>query len=156
MTTETLEQTVSTIDLQKDIEIAAPVEVVWASVLEELGPGSVMPDGTPFPMKLEAWPGGRLYRDLGNNTGHFWAHVQVIKPPPHPKPLLELSGPLFMSYPGLNFVQYRLTPEGNRTRLTLTHKAMGQIPPEVREGVKEGWGHGLKRIKEVAEKRKGR
>jgi hypothetical protein len=125
-------------------------------MLDEIGPGSVMPDGTPFPMKLEAWPGGRWFRDHGNNTGHFWGHVQVIKPPPHTKPLLELSGPMFMSYPGLNFVQYRLTPEGNKTRLTLTHKAMGQIPADVREGVNEGWGHGLRRIKELAEKRKGR
>ena len=27
----------------------------------------------PIPMILEAWPGGRWYRDLGDNNGHFWA-----------------------------------------------------------------------------------
>ena len=47
-------------------------------------------------MKIEPWPGGRWYRDLGNNTGHFWGHVQAIKPPA----LLEICGPLFMSLPG--------------------------------------------------------
>ena len=41
-------------------------------------------------MKIEPWPGGRWYRDLGNNAGHLWGHVQVIKPPT----LLEICGPL--------------------------------------------------------------
>ena len=48
-----------------------------------------------FPMVIEPWPGGRWYRDLGNNAGHLWGHVQVIKPPT----LLELCGPMFMSFP---------------------------------------------------------
>jgi hypothetical protein len=71
-----------------------------------------------MPMKIELWPGGRWYRDLGNNTGHLWAHVQVIKPPK----LLELCGPMFMSYPATNHVQYRLVEEAGKTRLTLTHR----------------------------------
>ena len=48
-----------------------------------------------MPMKIEPWPGGRWYRDLGNDNGHFWGHVQAIKQPT----LLEIYGPLFMSYP---------------------------------------------------------
>ena len=81
-------------------------------------------DGKPFPMKIEPWPGGRWYRDLGNNSGHFWGHVQVIKPPT----LLEITGPMPMSYPAINHLQYRLKAEGKRTRLTLHHRAMGLIP----------------------------
>jgi hypothetical protein len=154
MLTETAESTIQNIEIVKEVLIAAPVDIVFASVLEEMGPGSVMPDGTPFQMKLEPWPGGRLFRDLGNNTGHLWAHVQVIKPPPHPTPLLELCGPMFMSYPAINFVQYRLKPEGAGTRLVFTHKAFGQIPPDVREGVQKGWGHALNRIREVSERRR--
>jgi uncharacterized protein YndB with AHSA1/START domain len=98
--------------------------------------------------KLEAWPGGRWYRDLGNNTGHFWAHVQVIKPPT----LLELHGPMFMSYAAINFVQYRLKEEGRGTLLTLTHRALGDIAPEHREGVSMGWQHFLTQIKGRAER----
>jgi hypothetical protein len=147
-------EAIQTIDIRKEVLIEAPVDVAFQAVLEELGPGGVMPDGTPFPMKIEAWPGGRWFRDLGNNSGHLWGHVQVIKPPPHPQPLLELSGPMFMSYPGLNFVQYRLVPEGSGTRLKLTHRAMGLIPTDHMEGVHEGWEHGIKRIKQLAEQRK--
>ena len=46
-------------------------------------------------MKIELWPGGSWYRDLGDGNGHFWGNVQAIKRPT----LLEITGPLFMSYP---------------------------------------------------------
>ena len=141
-----------TIDIVKEIEIAAPIEIAFEAVLEEMGPGGQMPDGTPFPKKLEAWPGGRWYRDLGNNTGHFWGHVQVIKPPT----LLEICGPMFMSYPAASHLQYRLTAEGKITRLKLTHRAFGQIPTQHQEGVKMGWEYGIQRIRQIAENSKAK
>src|SRR5215470_4368193 len=67
--------------IQKEIDINAPARVAFDALLEQLGPGGDRPDGTTMPMKLEPWPGGRWYRDLGNNAGHFWGVVQVIKPP---------------------------------------------------------------------------
>lgn len=149
MTTLMADREIKTLDIVQEISIGAPADIAFAALLEELGPGSVMPDGKPFPMKIEAWPGGRWFRDLGDNTGHFWGHVQVIKPPT----LLELRGPMFMSYPSQNFVQYRLTPTGNKTVLKLTHQAFGWIPQDVLEGVNMGWQHGLKRVREIAERR---
>ena len=146
------EQTVQTLDIRQEQSIDAPIEVVFQAMLDELGPESQMPDGKPLPMKLEAWPGGRWYRDLGNNAGNFWGHVQVIKPPT----LLELCGPIPMSYPAVNHLQYRLTAEGDRTRLRFAHRAMGLIPKEHRDGMPEGWEFGLKRIREIAESRRNR
>jgi len=144
--------TVQTLEIRKDTVINASPEVVFASILEEMGPGSEMPDGKPFPMKLEPWVGGRWFRDLGETGGyaygHLWGHVQVIKAPT----LLELAGPMPMSFPALNHVQYRLKPEGNGTRLTLVHRAMGLIPQDYRNGMPDGWEHGIKRIKLVAER----
>ncbi len=143
------EEAIHTLNISQETQIAAPIEVAFEAVLEELGPGGEMPDGKPFPMTIEPWPGGRWYRDLGNNSGHLWGHVQVIKPPA----LLEICGPLFMSYPAVNFLQYRLTADGSGTRLKLTHRALGLITAEHREGVVEGWGHSLKRICELADRR---
>jgi hypothetical protein len=148
-------EAIRTLDIRKEALIAAPAEIAFQAVLEEMGPGGEMPDGTPYPMKIEPWPGGRWFRDLGSNTGHLWGHVQVIKPPPHPSPLLELCGPMFMSFPAINFVQYRLTPEGGSTRLKLTHRAMGLIPAEFMDGVQDGWAHKLSRIKLIAERKPG-
>jgi hypothetical protein len=138
--------------IQKEINIDAPPDVVFESILDQLGPGSEMPGGQPFPMVLEARPGGRWYRDLGNNSGHFWGHVQVIKPPT----LLEISGPLFMSYAAISHVQYRLAAQGRGTLLKFTHRAMGEITSEHRDGVSQGWGYGLERIRKLAEGRKGK
>src|ERR1700760_3378064 len=127
-----------TLHVVKEVQIAAPADIVFETILEPHGPMKDMN------MKLEAWVGGRWFRDLGNNSGHLWGHVQVIKPPG----LLELCGPMFMSFPGVNHVQYRLTAEGKATRLKLTHQAMGPIPEEIRENVGSGWEHGLRRIAE--------
>jgi hypothetical protein len=137
---------VQTFNFSKAIDIDAPVEVTFEAVLAEVGPESQMPGGKPFPFKLEPWPGGRWYRDLGNNAGHLWGHVQVIKPPT----LLELCGPMFASYPATNHLQYRLTAQGNRTRLQVTHRAFGFMPKGFVEGAEEGWEYGLKRVAEIA------
>lgn len=154
MQLETHNDEVRTLDIRQNILIAAPIEITFAAVLAELGPGSVMPDGKPFPMKLEPWPGGRWFRDLGetggHKYGHLWGHVQVIKAPT----LLELAGPMPMSFPALNHVQYRLTPEGAGTRLALVHRAMGLIPADLREGMPAGWAHGMNRIKQLAEQKR--
>jgi len=139
-------ETIRTLNIVRDVEIAAPIEIVFEATLAELGPEGQMPDGTAFPMKIEPWPGGRWYRDLGNNSGHFWGHVQVIKPPK----LLEITGPMFMSYPAVSHLEYRLTPEGNGTRLKICHRALGLITADHLEGVSMGWEHGLKRIREIA------
>lgn len=150
-------ETVQTLDIRQDILINASPEIAFEALLEELGPGSVMPDGKPFPMKIEPWVGGRWYRDLGeaggHKCGHLWGHVQVIKAPT----LLELVGPMPMSFPAINHVQYRLTAEGAGTRLALIHRAMGAFPADLhsqlRGGMPDGWAHGLKRAKDAAEEK---
>jgi uncharacterized protein YndB with AHSA1/START domain len=140
---------VETMEIRREIVIDAPPEVCFDALLDELGPECQVQEGKPMPMKLEAWPGGRWYRDLGNNAGHFWGHVQVIKPPA----LIELCGPMPMSYPAVNHLQYRLRAEGGRTRVMLLHRAMGLIPPEQRDGMPAGWEHTLKRVRELADRR---
>jgi uncharacterized protein YndB with AHSA1/START domain len=150
MTTDTGgRQAIETVEIRREIEIAAPIDVAFEAVLDELGPECQMLSGKPNPMKIEPWPGGRWYRDLGNNAGHLWGHVQVIKPPT----LLEICGPLMMSYPAANHVQYRLTAEGNGTRLVFLHRGMGLILPEHRDGMPEGWKFWLERIRELAERK---
>jgi hypothetical protein len=154
MITSASEQSIHTLEIARDVEIAAPIAIAFETLLEHLGPLHETGPDYPLPMKLEPWPGGRWYRDLGNNTGHLWGHVQVIKPPK----LLEIWGPLFMSYPAISHLQYRLTEDGEVTRLQLIHSAIGRISLEHREAWTEGmepWTHTLVRIREAAERRKG-
>ncbi len=149
MTTATqTHPSVETFEVKKVTEIAAPIEIAFEAMLEEIGPEAQMGNGTAMPASSwKAWPGGRWYRDLGNNTGHLWGHVQVIKPPN----LLEVCGPMMMSYPAVNFLQYRFTAQGNQTRLKFIHRGMGLITPEHREGMPKGWAHWMDRIRGRAE-----
>jgi uncharacterized protein YndB with AHSA1/START domain len=100
-----------------------------------------------MPMKLEAWPGGRWYRDLGGNNGHFWGVVQAIKRPT----LLEITGPLFMSYPVVSNVQYRLSEKDGGTLLTFNHTALGLILEDHRRGVSKGWSFIHEAVRKRAE-----
>jgi hypothetical protein len=45
-----------------------------------------------------------------------------------------------------------LRAEGQGTRITLTHRAFGTIPPDVFEGAGAGWAHILERIRAIAER----
>src|SRR5260370_30574986 len=89
-----------TLNITEEIHVRASLDATFAALLEQLGPHNEVADDKPLPMKVEPWPGGRWYRDLGDNNGHFWGHVQAIKRPT----LLEISGPLFMSYPAVSNV----------------------------------------------------
>jgi uncharacterized protein YndB with AHSA1/START domain len=150
--TASTEQEIRTFEIVKEEAIAASIDIVFETLLEQLGPFNQTPDGASLAMKIEPWPGGRWYRDLGNNTGHFWGHVQAIKPPA----LLEICGPLFMSLPAISNVQYRLTEENGLTRLKFVHRAMGPIPRDFTDGprsVDTGWTDMLERIRKIAEGR---
>lgn len=137
-----------TLKITEEIRVCAPLETTFAALLEQLGPGNEHPDGTPMPFKLEAWPGGRWFRDLGNGNGHFWANVQAIKR----NALLELSGPLFMSFPVANNVQYRLTEEAGETVIRFCHWGFGLFPEGIRDNLNKGWGYIHEQVRMNAEK----
>jgi uncharacterized protein YndB with AHSA1/START domain len=137
-----------TLMITKEIHVKASLETTFAAILEQIGPESDTPEGNKMPMKIEPWPGGRWYRDLGDNNGHFWGHVQAIKRPT----LLEISGPLFMSYGVASNLQYRLSEHNGGTLIKFHHKAFGMIQDEHRKGVSTGWTNMNERVKARAEK----
>ena len=148
MTTTLSEIESLSLTVNQEIRGNASLEVTFEALLEQLGPGNEMSNGTPMPMKLEAWPGGRWFRDLGDGNGHYWGTVQAIK---HPT-LLEFSGPLFMSQPVANNVQYRLSEENGVTVIKFRHLGFGLIQEEHRKGVTGGWGHMNELVRKRAER----
>lgn len=136
--------------ITEEIHVKAPLETTFQALLEELGPGLTGGNGEPMQMKIEAWPGGRWYRDLGNGNGHCWGIVQSIKRPT----LLEFCGPLMMSGAVANNVQYRLSEEPGGTLITFHHHGFGAIPERFRTGMPEGWRSIHARAKERAERKK--
>jgi uncharacterized protein YndB with AHSA1/START domain len=145
-TTQTIED--MTLTIEQEIRVNAPLDITFTALLEQIGANNETHEGKPMPMVIEAWPGGRWYRDLGGDNGHHWGNVQAIKRPT----LLEVSGPLFMSYPVANNVQYRLSEEAGVTTIKFRHVGFGLIPDDHKKGVSVGWGHILEQIRKRAEK----
>jgi uncharacterized protein YndB with AHSA1/START domain len=138
-----------TLNINQEVHVNAPLEVTFDALLEQMGPRNQIDDGTLMPMKIEPWPGGRWYRDLGDNNGHLWGHVQAIKRPT----LLEICGPLFASYPFVSNVQYRLKLVSGGTLIVFHHIALGFLQDDHRGGVGRGWASILDRVRKDAESR---
>lgn len=137
------------LNITEEIQVRASLDATFAALLEEIGPFNQGHQGAPMPMTLEPWPGGRWFRDLGDGNGHLWGHVQAIKRPT----LLEIAGPLMMSFAVASNVQYRLKEVDGGTLITLRHTALGLFPPDgYREALGRGWTMIFDRLRRRAEK----
>jgi Activator of Hsp90 ATPase homolog 1-like protein len=144
-TDQTLENL--TLTINQEIHVQASLDTTFAALLEQLGPGNETTDGKSLSMKIEPWPGGRWYRDLGDGNGHFWANVKAIVRPT----LLEFVGPLFASFPFVSNVQYRLTEVDGGTLIAFRHTALGFVPEEQKAGMNKGWSSMHDRVRRHAE-----
>ena len=137
-----------TLDLIQTVDLNANTDDAFKALLHRFGKGNHTPSGEPLNLEIEPFAGGRWFRDRGNGIQHLWGHVQVIKPPT----LIELSGPMFMSYPALNHIEIKLEEAGGGTKVTLRHRAIGMISKEHREGITTGWAYMLEGLKSDCEK----
>ena len=136
------------LDITEEIHVRSSLTATFAALLEEMGPSNVGHNNAPMPMTLEPWPGGRWFRDLGGNNGHLWGHVQAIKQPT----LLEIAGPLMMSFAVASNLQYRLKEIDGGTLITLRHTALGLFPDGYREALSQGWPNLFDRVRRRVEK----
>jgi hypothetical protein len=137
-----------TLDLVQTVDLNANLNDAFKALLHRFGKGNHTPNGESLNLEIEPFAGGRWFRDRGQGIQHLWGHVQVIKPPV----LLELSGPMFMSYPALNHIEIKLEEAGSGTKVTLRHRAIGMISKEHREGITTGWDYMLEGLKADCEK----
>jgi uncharacterized protein YndB with AHSA1/START domain len=136
------------LNITEEVRVRSSITATFAALLEEMGPSNQGQNSTPMPMTLEPWPGGRWFRDLGDNQGHFWGHVQAIKPPA----LLEITGPMMMSFAVASNLQYRLKEIEGGTVITLRHTALGLFPDGYRDALSQGWSLLFGRLKRRLEK----
>jgi Activator of Hsp90 ATPase homolog 1-like protein len=135
------------LEVEQHVDVKATPEKAFAAVLHRLGKGNTNLENQSLQLQLEEKPGGRWYRDRGDGVGHLWGFVQVIKAPS----LLELSGPMFMSYPVTNHVEVKIEEAPGGSRVSLRHRAIGMIDPEHRKNVGRGWNHMLTSVKKDCE-----
>jgi uncharacterized protein YndB with AHSA1/START domain len=138
--------------IEQTVEIKAAPEKVFEGVIHHLCNMEGEPGKPSLQLKLERKPGGRWYRDLGNDSGHLWGFVQSIKPPV----LLELWGPMMISNPVAVHLIARLAPTASGTKLTFKNEVFGPLPEEYKEhmgkGMEEGWTKMLESLKRDLER----
>lgn len=145
MTTST--STVDTFTITEEILVHASKEDTFDSIITQLGEENQTPDGKSLSMKIEAHPGGRWYRDLGDGNGHLWGFVQSIKR----GALLEFCGPLFMSTGATSNLTYRLSEKDGATLISFRHTVVGPFSDDQRGGTQNGWAYMNSNIKRAAE-----
>ena len=133
--------------IEQELEIRASPEKVFEGLIKHLCDMEGEPGKPRLTLKLERKPGGRWYRDLGSDSGHLWGFVQSIKPPQ----LLEIFGPLMLSYPVVCHLIVRLSAVGGATRLVFKNEILGPVPDEFRDGMGDGWGQMLDAMKRDVE-----
>jgi uncharacterized protein YndB with AHSA1/START domain len=138
-----------TLNIDQTIEIKAAPGDVFEGLIVRMCELEGEEGRPPLKLKLERWPGGRWFRDLDGGNGHLWGFVQAIKPPT----LIELFGPMFMSYPVAGHLMVRLTQIPGGTKVAFQNQVFGPIPAEMRDGdMAEGWADMLKRLKSDVER----
>lgn len=133
--------------IEQVLEIKAAPEKVFEGLIKHLCDMEGEPGKPRLRLKLERKPGGRWYRDLGSDSGHLWGFVQSIKAPT----LLEIFGPLMLSYPVAAHMIMRLSPIEGGTKLVFKNEILGPVPDEFRDGMGEGWGQMLDAMKRDVE-----
>jgi len=124
------------LNIEQTIEIKAAPEKVFEGLIKRLCDMEGEPGKPRLKLKLERKPGGRWYRDLGNDSGHLWGFVQSIKPPT----LLEIFGPLMISNPVNCHLIVRLTPMPSGTKVVFKNEVFGPIHDQYKDEMKEGMG----------------
>ena len=147
MTTTAPASEAQTFTITEEILVRASLEQTFDSLISNMGRLNQTPDGKPLPMMIEAYPGGRWFRDLGGDNGHLWGFVQSIKRPT----LLEVWGPLFMSTAATSNLLYRLTKTPDGTLMKFTHTLVGPFPEEHRSQLATGWSALHARVRKAAE-----
>ena len=115
-------------EVEQQIEVKAPVAAAFEGLICQLTQINEMP------LKLERFPGGAGSAIWAATPAICGVSCRLIKPT-----LLEIQGPMMMSYPVAGHVQFRLSEVAGGTKVTVRHCAMGLIEDAHREGVSKGW-----------------
>jgi hypothetical protein len=69
-----------TLNITEEIHVRASIDATFEALLEQMGPANEAPDGTPLPMTIEPRPGGRWFRDLGNDGAGMDTSARACAP----------------------------------------------------------------------------
>lgn len=125
------------LDVQLDVEIAAPAARVYGALVGEpaawWGPPYLNPGTTD--LRIEEHLGGRFYEVWGEAGGALLAVVTVLLPPKR----LHLTGPFHLGL-AHGVAKFELEEAAGSTVLRFSHGAFGELPEGKAAEWERGWG----------------
>jgi uncharacterized protein YndB with AHSA1/START domain len=143
--------------IEKTVEINAPVEKVWRALTNHEEFGSWFKVRLDQPFTLGGLSTGQMTYP-GYEHLPWEARVEVMDEPR----LFSFRWPPYVDDPAVdaaslpwNLVEFRLTPSGDGTRLTITESGFDALPESIREklfrGNEGGWEEQSRNVKTYAE-----
>jgi DNA-binding transcriptional ArsR family regulator/uncharacterized protein YndB with AHSA1/START domain len=140
------------IDISQEIALKANRGDVFRALTTDVGSWWGRPYLTNRATGLELDPrlGGPFRERWGRGGGKLLATVSAVEP----ERLLELTGPLHLGVV-FGIAEFRLEDDPEGTRLSFTHRGIGEVAPDVVEAFAGGWaellGDRLRRFVEGGE-----
>ena len=127
------------LDIQLEITIAAPPEVVWKALTDDIGawwPKDYL-IGATGKLIVEPHAGGRIYEDWGDGQGACWGTVVVLETGKR----IQFAGDMTADWggPARTYTAYTLEADGEGTRLQFRDTPYGHLKEGAVQGMHEGW-----------------
>jgi uncharacterized protein YndB with AHSA1/START domain len=136
-------------ELTAEIEIDAPIDVVWRSITEYIGEWWPHSFSDEPKIAIEPWIGGRFWEEFADTGGGaLYATVTFLKPLRE----LTVSGSMGMRGARQYVKTYRLEERGAQTIVRTVASMLGDIDDETRESYTTGGVEVLERLKGHAER----
>ena len=131
-------------ELTAEITIDAPVDVVWRSLVEDIGTWWPHSFSDEPKITLEPWVGGRFWEEFGDvGGGALYGVVTYLVPLRE----LTVSGAMRMRGARQYVKTYTLEESGPSTVVRTVASVLGDVPEEMRTGYDEGGVQVLERLK---------
>ena len=141
-------QTPVAFDLHAEVRIDAPIEVVWRSLVEDVGAWWPHNFSDEPRISMEPWVGGRFMEEWDGGSALYALVTHMVT-----GARLTISGPMGMRGARQYVKTYELAADGDVTVVTTTASVLGDIDDEIREGYRTGGEELLQALKTYVEQR---
>jgi uncharacterized protein YndB with AHSA1/START domain len=123
----------------KEVLLNAPVSRVWKAITDKEDMKHWYFDLAEFKPEV-----GFEFQFTGENEGRKWLHLcKITEVVPNKKLAYSWR---YDGYPGNSIVSFELSPEGDKTRLKLTHEGLETFPSDVPDFAKKNFIAGWEEI----------
>ena len=126
------------LDIRQEISLPAPKVRVFEALTKDINAwwgDKARQAGVGSTIRLTPEIGADMIETRDGQHAVIWARVEEVRAPD----LLFLAGRFAVNGALAGRIQFELADEGEGTKLTLTHQAIGHIPEEMQAHFSNGW-----------------